>query len=80
MLEWYDWIYDESAGPGADLEEWMVIMLEESRQPEVVDAVLDIIVNAAESFGGRVRDENHFEFILAVCAVVREASYWPWKR
>ncbi len=80
MAAWYDEVYESVVTGHGNLKEQMLEAVAESFQPEVVGTVLDFTANAAGTVGGDVRDENKFEFILALCAVVREVSYWPWKR
>lgn len=80
MAAWFDRTID-AAPPRRDSQaQWLDTILEETGQPELIATTLDYIRSAMASTGDAIRGSCELEFAVAVAAVVREVSFWPWRR
>ena len=79
MMAWFDEMMD-APDKFADFKDQFQQIVNACGHPELVSNVLDLTVNAAKQVGGDVRDQNKYEFIVAVAAVAWEVSHWPWHR
>lgn len=80
LTDWFDEMYEESFAFQRVRDDALDLILEKCGQPELVNAVFDFALEAGDRTGNPLDEDSYFEFLLAIAAVVWEASHWPWKR